>query len=103
MTDTEPPRTVEKQGGERPGVAHDAQFTDTFDSAAMPATWRPPNAAEVEQLREEFDGEGVVIDQLYVAVIDGYQTDQPGFAGPLAVVVGGEPNAVEGVRLHPEA
>lgn len=77
----EPPRTYERQAGAKA----DAKFTDPFDD--YPAVWRPPNERELELIRDEVDD----IEGLYIAVIDGYQTDGPGYAGPLAVVVGGDP------------
>lgn len=88
---TDEPRTLEKQGGERPDVPHDAQFTDPMQAAQTeePAVWRPPNAEELDKL----DAWAAVtpglptIASANIAVIDGYQDPTPGYAGPLAVLV----------------
>lgn len=98
---TDEPATLERQGGDRPNVAHDAQFTDAMQAlhSEQPAVWRPPNAEELAKLEhwaEETPGVPP-LESPHIAVIDGYQDPTPGYAGPLAVLVYSHMDGGEGV------
>lgn len=91
--EAEPLQTYERQAGKNPDVPGSARFTDLNNRAE----WRPPNMDELETIRRKFTQS---IDGVHIAVIDGYQSDTPGYAGPLAVLVGGDVNIVETVPLR---
>lgn len=103
MTDDKPD-TYERQAGEAAeiyGTDDDAQLAK-FNDPQNGSVWRPPTATELELIRESYH-ESQPVERCHVAVIDGYQSDHPGYAGPLAVVVGGDPGLVETVPLKEEA
>lgn len=94
--DGEPLPTYERQAGKHPGVDNVACFEDLHQDVV----WRPPNAEEVRRLKRKLASFPHDLDALHVAVIDGYQTDHPGYAGPLAVLVGGDTERAELVPLR---
>lgn len=93
--DGEPLPTYERQAGKQPDgadIGRVACFNDVHNSA----TWRPPTTEEFRLIQDEFTQP---IESAHVAVIDGYQSDGPGFAGPLAVLVGGDPGTTRTIPL----